>query len=181
MNKKIKGSMIVITFAVQLLILLAMLLWVQWFLKSGTPYILKATGYDPYDFLRGRYISLTLEDNVLPLKKGEIMPQDEQIEEIKKVYVVLEKGTGNADKMEYITLHTPIDKDYIVFEDWMMLYDDNTNKIKVYPNREEYYVNEKKAPELEEKIRNTEDVYLKVRVKKGKYIVEQLIVDNIIY
>ena len=42
-------------------------------------------------------------------------------------------------------------------------------------------MNEKKAPELEEKIRNTEDVYLKVRVKKGKYIVEQLIVDNIIY
>lgn len=180
MNKKIKGNIIVITFVVQLLILLAMLFWVQWFLKSGTPYILKATGYDPYDFLRGRYISLTFEESEIPLKRGETMPKDEQGEEIKKVYVVLEKGMRNTDKMAYATFKKPVNEDYIVFESWSK-YDDNAPYIRIYPNAEEYYVNEKKAPVLEEKISNTEEVYLKIRVKEGKYIVEQLIVDDIIY
>ena len=67
-----RNKMILIVFALQLLMLLAVIAMVCAVSGRGRTVTLEMAGYDPYDALRGRYLRLSSPDSRVTLEPGSI-------------------------------------------------------------------------------------------------------------
>ena len=131
-------------------------------LKRGREYTFEVSYYDPYDFMRGNYLRLSLNQRELA-RDGKEEYKDE------RGYLTLGERDGRAEitsfqkkkpkKGDYIRgriSYTYGDKHYI----------DNPFK--------RYYVEESVAAQMEERLRKAEKAQLKVRVYKGKYVIDSI-------
>ncbi len=175
MSKQRKTYLLVSACILQVLILLGMVIGVNYIYIAGETYRMKATGYDPYDPLRGRYIQLRIREEVLPLKSDEEIPIHANSSDT-PLYAVFSKEEEGG-KLVYCTFHRPVDENYLKVYGW----EQDTEKDKMftcYFKVDEYYVNEKMAKDLERKISKTEEVYLEIQVNKGIYVVKKLVIDG---
>lgn len=177
MSHKTKTYLLMSACMIQVLVLLGMVMGVNYIYLTGETYVIKATGYDPYDPLRGRYIQLSICEERLPLKSNEEMLDLDTVSTSNTpLYAVFSKGE-NGGKLSYCTFSKPVDANYLKVERWRLNTEEDSRLI-CYFNTEEYYVNEKIAEDVETKIRNTEEVYLQIQVNKGVYVVKKLLIDG---
>lgn len=177
MSNQTKTYLLVSACVIQILVLLGMVIGVNYIYLTGSTYVIKATGYDPYDPLRGRYIQLNICEEVLPLKSNEeVADMNIILGTDKPLYAVFDTKERDG-KLVYCTFDKPVDKNYLKVDRWHT-YSEESSRLICYFNTEEYYVNERMAEEIETKIRNTEEVYLQIQVNKGIYVVKKLLIDG---
>ncbi len=158
MKKKIFILMVVM----QLGVFLGLVYEKNTVLKKGREYTFEVSYYDPYDFMRGNYLRLSLGERELQ-RSGEEEYRDE------RGYFTLEERGGIAHITSF-QKRRPKKKDYIrgrisyTYED--KHYIDNPFK--------RYYVEESVAAQMEERLRKADRAYLKVRVYKGKYVIDSI-------
>ena len=175
MSSQIKKYLLVSTCILQVLILLGMVIGVNYIYKTGETYMMKATGYDPYDPLRGRYIQVRICEELLPLKINEEMPANNWASD-RPLYAVFSKE-DEGGKLAYCTFNKPVDENYLKVDEWNQ--DLEQDKMFIcYFKVQQYYVNEKMAEKLEKMISKTEEVYLQIQVNKGMYVVKKLVIDG---
>jgi len=175
MSKQTKIYLLVSACILQVLILLGMVIGVNYIYIAGKTYTMKATGYDPYDPLRGRYIQLKINEEILPLKSDEEIPVNARSSDT-PLYAVFSKE-AEGGKLAYCTFHRPVNENYLKLDEWEQ-HPEQDKMFIGYFKAEQYYVNEKMAEDLEMKIRETEEVYLQIQVHKGIYVVKRLVIDG---
>ncbi len=131
-------------------------------LKRGREYTFEVSYYDPYDFMRGNYLRLSLNQRELK-REGEEEYKDE------RGYLVIDETGGRARIISF-QRKKPKKGDYIKGK---ISY---TYKDKHYIDNpfKRYYVEESVAALMEEKLRKAEKAQLKVRVYKGKYVIDSI-------
>lgn len=158
MKKKIFILMVVI----QLGVFLGLVYEKNNILKKGREYTFEVSYYDPYDFMRGNYLRLRLNQR-------ELEKVDDEEYRDERGYFILEEKNGRAHITSF-QKRRPRKGDYIrgrisyTYED--KHYIDNPFK--------RYYVEESVAAQMEEELRRAEKAQLKVRVYKGKYVIDSI-------
>lgn len=158
MKKKIFILMIIL----QLGVFLAMVYEKSNIARKGTEYKFRITYYDPYDFMRGNYLRISLVQREVD-KIGDTDPKK------KKGYFVIENHKESA-KIIAFSKKKPKNSDFIRGE---LSYSYDGKHIIKTPF-ERYYIEQKLAPEMEKKLRNSNEAYLVVKIYKGKYIIESI-------
>lgn len=158
MKKKIFILMVVM----QLGIFLGLVFEKNTVLKRGREYTFDVGYYDPYDFMRGNYLRLSLNQREIQRKEEEEY-RDERgyftLEEKDGIAVITSFQKRKPKKGDYLRgriSYTYEDKHYI----------DNPFK--------RYYVEESVAAQMEAELRKAEKAQLKVRVYKGKYVIDSI-------
>ncbi|MCL2108795.1 MAG: GDYXXLXY domain-containing protein [Oscillospiraceae bacterium] len=118
-------------------------------LSSGEVYKVRVTAYDPYDPFRGRYVAIRPEHNELRWGENSVILIKDGNDFVTRV---VNNATG-AGSIKNFKL-------------------------------ERYYMNEKTAPKLEERllrrnIQENDTVYVTIRVKGGRYVVEGMYINGI--
>ena len=131
-------------------------------LKKGREYTFEVSYYDPYDFMRGNYLRLSLNQRELK-KEGSAEYRDE------RGYLTIDEKGGRAQITSF-QKRKPKKGDYIKGK---ISY---TYKDKHYIDNpfKRYYVEESVAAQMEERLRKAEKAQLKVRVYKGKYVIDSI-------
>ncbi|MFL5730000.1 MAG: GDYXXLXY domain-containing protein [Cytophagaceae bacterium] len=148
-------------------------------LKNGKVYRFKPRPVDPYDAFRGKYItlyflqtSITYDTTKMDFKKGD------------NVYLKLEKDSAGYGIFTQAFKSAPENSDYIktmVRYEWKKSGDPEAEITFDLPF-DRYYLPEDMAPQAEqlyfENLRmrgeNTDSVYVDVRIKDGKALIEEL-------
>lgn len=180
MNKK---RILLILFAclvlVQLYVPASMIVKRELTLSEGVEYKFRAVPVDPGDPFRGRFVSINVENNKVPVS------DNADYENNQTVYVQLEKDAEGFSKMISVSKEQPKNSAYFKTK---VLYMDrvgggaNTVNVKIPFDR--YYMEEKAAPEAEkayrEKVKDAEkDVYVTVRIKDGFAVLEKLYINGV--
>ena len=168
-----------IAFGLSMLIWLAFPLYMiytyEHVLSQGSVYRFQPKPVDPYHPFKGRYIFLnygrqTYPDSVLA----------RQLEYGEKIYVSLRKGEDGFAEYTGVYVSPPDDSDYLAVE---VRY--NTDEeVQFELPFDEYFLNEKLAPEAETAYRNVtrnekeDDIYVDVRIKEGMGIIEELYIQG---
>lgn len=130
--------------------------------KNGREYRFRITYYDPYDFMRGNYLRIGLEQSEI----DEVVREDKKNT---KGYFII-KDTEKGAVIATFTDKTPENGEYIKGE----LFYSYEDKHIIKNPFERYYVEEKIAKEMEEKLRASNEAYLRVKIYKGKYVIESI-------
>ncbi len=171
-------SILILIFALQILSLFIPVANYFNIQETGKEYTLEVSGYDPYDILRGRYLRIELMDNEIGFKDS-LKPENWYSKG--NVYIVLEKRSSGPDGFSHATLNKPaIGVDYLKIDDWY--YDQENDVVRFYSTLNKYYVNEELAPVLEKKLMDSEaKSYVTISVKKGSYIMKNIVIDDQAY
>ena len=103
-----RNKMILIVFALQLLMLLAVIAMVCAVSGRGRTVTLEMAGYDPYDALRGRYLRLSSPDSRVTLEPGSIERYENRRQSTIPVYVVLDTDPDSGiSGFSYASLDCP--------------------------------------------------------------------------
>jgi len=131
-------------------------------LKRGREYNFEVGYYDPYDFMRGNYLRISLNQRELEREGGKEYKDE-------RGYFIIEEEGGVA-KIVKFQKRKPKSRDYIRGRI------SHTYKDKYYVDNpfKRYYVEEKVASEMEEKLRKAEKAQLKVKIYKGKYVIDSI-------
>jgi len=178
MNKKIIYPAFFLMVLVQLYIPSRMIFHNEVVLVSGTEYKFKAAPVDPTDPFRGKYITLSFEENSYRTADTSIWGQGETI------YVDLTTDSAGFAKILAISRTEPMDReDYIKASVSYSISDTMTMVFIQYPF-DRFYMEESKAPEAEitynESLRDTNQVtYALVAIKKGEAVVKDVMIDDV--
>lgn len=148
-------------------------------LNQGFVYRFKPQPVDPYDFLRGRYVTLAYEQNSIDFSFA-----DEVFKNKSKVYLEVAKdGEGYAQIVNAYE-YKPNLGNYLMADITRL----EEHKIFFQLPFNRYYMNEEDAPILEKAYndlirQNRNDstkvlAYIDVRVKSGEAIIEELYLDG---
>ena len=149
---------------VQLAFPLKMILGREVSLLQGETFLMKVKPLDPYDAFRGRYVTISYEDDEVPLSQ-----EYDTIEEGKELYVTVKKDGQDRLVYDQVSSYPPTDTDsYLKGKtvSYGSTYAENWIKID-FPNR--YYMNENKAP-LAETLLN--EAYAEVVIYKGEVVLK---------
>lgn len=178
MNKKIIYPAFFLMVLVQLYIPSRMIFHKEVVLVSGTAYKFKAAPVDPNDPFRGKYITLSFDENSFQTADTSEWEQGETI------YVDLTTDSAGFAKVLDISRTEPMDReDYIKASVSYSVSDTMTMVFIQYPF-DRFYLEESKAPEAEitynESLRDTNQVtYALVLVKKGDAVVKDVMIDEV--
>lgn len=169
-NKKYILALMV---AAQMFVPANMILQQEKVLKKGVVYKFKTVPVDPYDILRGRYVSLRAD--VFPIEyKGK-----EKISRGQIIYALLGKDNQGYAMIKSVSMIRPKEGDYARVK---VSYK-SRDKIYVDSSLDRFYMNEYKAPKAEKlyrkySARDKKEAYILARVLKGKVAIEDLYLDN---
>lgn len=165
MRKKIFVWMVVL----QLGVFLGMYYTKAGIVKKGKEYSFYVEGYDPYDFMRGNYIRVTLKQKEITQDGPDYMDTDG--------YFVIDETKHNIEgEIEKVAMvasfqkEKPKNKEYIK---GTVSYTMN-GKYLIKNPFERYYVEGKKAKKMETDLIKKEKAILKVRIYKGRYIIDSI-------
>ena len=157
-----KKSIFILMVVLQLGAFLGMVYQKNNIIKNGREYRFRITYYDPYDFMRGNYLRIALEQIEIDAKNNESYKK-------KKGYFIIEEEKGQA-RIAAFQEEKPKGREYIKGE-----------TIYTYKNKhllktpfERYYAEERVAKEMEEKLRASNEAYLVVKIYKGNYVIESI-------
>lgn len=175
-----KGTCIIVICILQIFVLLFGIIHINIILFRGEEAVIKMEGYDPYDPLRGRYLTLRIADEKVALERNSISRYKNYDNNL--VYVVLTKSaTSNTyDTFDYATLDKPINGE--IYIKCPSSYLSNENEVWIYPNLNTYYLNEKLAIELDAITRDPEtEMYLVLKILNGNYTIDSIIINGQLY
>ncbi len=157
-----KKTIFIIMVAAQLGIFGYMIYQKSLIADRGEAYKFEVGYYDPYDFMRGNYLRLSL-------KQQEIEGKTHQNKKYKKIegYLVVETRSGKG----YITdfrEKKPSGGQYIKGS----VYETYDGKYLIQNPFKRYYVEQSKAEEMEDRLRDSEAAYIIVKIYKGNYVIE---------
>lgn len=170
-----KIYILIAVFILQLSIPLYMIYENETIVKKGTTVKFKIKPIDPYDAFRGRYLIIETENRLktdMILEKGE------------KIFVTLKTDKKGFTTFDDIYLEKPDSKLYIE-SNITNYYQTTKGEIIGYATFntgfDRYYINEELAPKAEAAMRQlaNKNVYLEVRIVKGKVTPLQLYYDNL--
>jgi len=144
-------------------------------LSEGEVFRFKPRPIDPFNPFKGRYVSLGYENLTLPQENA-----DELFEYDMPAYVSLKKDAKGFAIPAAIYVQAPKEGVYVQVV-ITSVYD---NEVRFDYPFDEYYMNEEMAPLAETEVRkfsgrDKEEVYIDVRIKDGKAVIEQLYVKGI--
>ncbi len=178
MNKKIIYPAFVLMVLVQLYVPSRMIFHNEVVLVSGTAYKFKAAPVDPNDPFRGKYITLSFDENSFQTADTSVWEQGATI------YVDLTTDSAGFAKVLDISRTEPMDReDYVKASISYSVTDTMTMVFIEYPF-DRFYMEESKAPEAgiayNESVMDTNQVtYAIVVVKKGEAVVKDVMIDDV--
>jgi len=146
-------------------------------LVSGTAFKFKAAPVDPNDPFRGKYITLTFDENAYSIPDSVDWAQGESI------FVNLTMDTAGYAKILNVSKTEPVDReDYVKATVNYSVWDTVTTVYIEYPF-DQYYMEESKAPDAanvyNEAARDTNQVtYALVLVKKGQAVIKDVMIGD---
>lgn len=159
--------------AAQLFVPVSMIVQRERVLHNGAVYKFKTVPVDPYDVMRGRYVSLQVEQAQFDLA------DTAQFDIGQRVYAVLAQDQHGYAQVIDVTTQPPENADYVSAGiRWK-----NGGFIMLDLPFDRYYVNEHKAPQAEQLYRKhtalpDSSTYITVRVLRGRAVLEELYIDN---
>lgn len=179
-NKKIKW--VLAAFALQLLMLLAVIALVCGVARNGRPVVLELHGYDPYDALRGRYLRLNVPDTDLPLDPGSVKRFEGRSGSRSQVYVVLEQDNSGISRFSYATLDRPEDGSaYIRCPARELWTSGDSVQVRIEPRIGQYYLNEEQADALDGLVAWDTPVLMTMKIWNGMYVLDGIEVEGVDY
>ena len=179
MNSKNKYILIFALVALVQLYVPAKMIWNQEsILEDGKEYKFKTAPIDPNDPFRGKYITLTFEENTYKVSGEMEWTRGEE------VYVLLTTNASGFAKIDSITKQTPDNSiDFVKAKVWF-LSGNGENKLTIdYPfNR--YYMEESKAYDAEvtyreSQIDTSKTTYALVQIKNGDAVLKDVLIDGV--
>lgn len=145
-------------------------------LNEGEVFYFKVLPLDPYDPFRGRYVTLRFENaNNAPLAEGEIAG------ETSKAYAFLEHHE-KGDRIKEIRFKKPVQGDFLEVNVHSTTRAKKGDSKTVYFSLpfDRFYMREDIAPKAEKVLRARSGVVVKakLRVREGKGVIEDLMVDQ---
>lgn len=170
---------LLIVFAVQLAVPAYMILDQKHTLANGQLFKFKTQPIDPYDPFRGRYVTLRIAAADGYFKLADAKQQD--LAKGTRAYALLTKDDEGYAKVSKLQLEKPADNSNYIEAELGYRYSKEGYRISLPIDR--YYAQEDKAPEIERAIgrrgrRQVDDVYVAVKVLKGKATIEDLYVNQ---
>ena len=147
-------------------------------LRTGTEYKFRTAPIDPTDPFRGKYITLSYDENSIEISDAENWVSGESI------YVALGTDKEGIARIESVSRARPTDgADFIEAQVWYVSESDPRRLMIDYPF-DRYYMEESKAQEAEDTHRRaqrdtTRITYALVSVKNGDAVVKDILIDGI--
>ncbi|HQP91636.1 MAG TPA: GDYXXLXY domain-containing protein [Candidatus Omnitrophota bacterium] len=147
-------------------------------LKEGEQYMFKTAPIDPYDAFRGRYISLRLKEDRIPLSPAAL-----KLGMNKNIYVQFKKDPDGFAKISQVSTQRPNTDNYVKAVTGYM----NRKELMINFPFQRYYMEENKAQRAEKIYhisssrtkKNEKPAYIIVKVRKGQAVIEGLYVDGV--
>lgn len=157
--------------AAQLAVPASMILGHEAVLAYGTPYKFKCRTIDPYDPFRGRYVTLSFEQEAVPVAPGS------NVTEKGSAYASLTVDSEGWAHLAAVSDTPPSVGDYLRVDTFYF----DGDKVRVSLPFDRYYMNEFDAPAaerayFEHATAGEGNVHAVVRVYKGRGIVEALFI-----
>lgn len=140
-------------------------------LKDGTEYLFKVQAFDPYDMFRGNYLNISFKEDSVNVN----LLEDYNSEEC---YVTIDTGAEGFAYFRSISFTKPKNiSNYFKTTGYYSSY----SKKYIIDTPTRYYMNENKSLNAEKIYRdNSDNTYVKVRVKNGKMVIVGVYVNNIL-
>ncbi len=148
-------------------------------LSTGKTFKFKTAPVDPNDPMRGKYITLSFDENSYTIH-GE-----QQFDRGENIFVHLKEDLGGFVKIEQLSTEKPgADIDFVKAEIWYINYYNDTSDISISYPFDRYYMEESKAPQADtiysESLRDsTTTTYAVVKIKDGEAVLEDVMIDGI--
>ncbi|WP_318312214.1 GDYXXLXY domain-containing protein [Flagellimonas crocea] len=177
-NSKTRIVFLIVVALVQLYVPAKMVWNQESILEEGTEYKFKTAPVDPNDPFRGKYITLTFEENTFTVQDEMDWSRGE------KVYVLLGTNKSGFAKIDSISKQVPNgQQDFVEAKAWFVSRN-GENKVSIdYPfNR--FYMEESKAYDAEatyqkSQIDTTKTTYALVSIKNGDAVLKDVLIDDI--
>ncbi|NVK22794.1 MAG: GDYXXLXY domain-containing protein [Kangiellaceae bacterium] len=181
---KKKGLLLLLILCVLQLAIPAYMIWEQHnILTNGTLYKFQTRPIDPYDPFRGRYVTLRFSANqeAFNVKSKRRLAKDTW------VYAILDNDAQGYAAIQQVVVDKPRDGvDFVQVKlAYTWFHKGENNDYHVVLPFDRYYAPESLAPEIEQAVwrRNdnseVEDVYVAVKVLKGKATIEELFINQL--
>ncbi|MCR9226696.1 MAG: GDYXXLXY domain-containing protein [Flavobacteriaceae bacterium] len=179
MNGKNRHILIFALVALIQLYVPAKMIWNQEsILEGGKEYKFKTAPIDPNDPFRGKYITLTFEENTYKVTGGMEWARGDE------VYVLLTTNASGFAEIDSVSKQIPnVQQDFIKAKVWFVS-DNDENKLTIdYPfNR--FYMEESKAYDAEVTYRQSQvdtskTAYALVRIKNGDAVLKDVLIDGV--
>ncbi|MBF0216863.1 MAG: GDYXXLXY domain-containing protein [Candidatus Omnitrophica bacterium] len=169
MRKELTLGLFICLIIAQASVPLSMIFHRESILKNGAVFLFRGAPVDPFDAFRGRYVTLSVEEEKAP------RPEGIELRLGNKIYGVLEKDAGGFARIARVSVRAPDGAEYITARVAYLAGEHVFMDLGI--NR--YYMEESKAPLAEKAYRENivsgkSDVYVKVRVLDGEAVVEGL-------
>ncbi len=143
-------------------------------LRTGEVFKFRTLPVDPYDAFRGRYVSLRIEQNALPIPSGA------QWKNGQEVFALIETDTNGFSRLGELRATRPDGRPYLTVRVNQIA--GPTAYVRVPLDR--YYMEESLAPAAEKAYRehsrvNNRTAYITARVRDGNGVIENLWIDGV--
>ena len=178
-NKYFLLIVFVFVAAAQIYVPTSMILEREDILSTGKTFKFKTSPIDPNDPMRGKYITLSFDENSYTIH-GE-----QQFDRGEDVFVHLSKGHDGFVEIGKLSAEKPGKEiDFVKAEIWYINYYNDTSDISISYPFDRYYREESKAPQADtiysESLRDsTTTTYAVVKIKDGKAVLEDVMIDGI--
>ena len=177
-SKKILLPAFILVALVQLYVPAKMILDKEGVLDTGTEYKFKTAPIDPSDPFRGKYITLSYDENTFEI------PNEQDWMRGETIYVSVTTDNNGFAKIKSISKEMPIDNQAFFKAKVSFVTGNGSNKLTIdYPfNR--YYMEESKAYDAELTYRQSQRdtnriIYALVSIKDGDAVLKDVLIDGI--
>ena len=178
MNKKIIYPAFLLMVIIQLYVPSRMIFHNEVVLATGTAFKFKAAPVDPNDPFRGKYITLSFDENSISIADTTGWEQGSTI------YVDLTSDSAGFAKILGISKTEPTGRENYVKANVSYSIEDTMTMVFIQYPFDRFYMEESKAPEAEiaynESVLDTNQVtYALVLVKKGEAVIKDVLIDDV--
>lgn len=178
-HKPVILSLFILVVAAQLYVPTSMILEREEIIEHGKTYKFKTLPIDPTDPFRGKYVTLSYEDDYIEI------PGDSIFAGGQKIFVILKKGEQGFMNVEHIKLDKPsVDADFVKAQISYVNYYEDTARVHIQFPFDRYYMEEYKAPIAEEAyleaaIDTTSITWALVKIKDGEAVLQDVMIDGV--
>lgn len=160
-----KRVVFIIMVFLQLGVFLVMVASKETIIKKGSTHKFQIVSRDPYDYMRGNYLSINLQQTEL---EGSY-----ETGKNKNGYLLMEKD-GEWSRISGFSEEKPESGDYVKGK-LGYFYKDRTHFQNPFRR---FYMEKEDAEEIEKKITQGSNSYIVVKVYRGRYVIESIEIDG---
>lgn len=177
-NKKLLLTVFAVVALVQLYVPAKMIWNREVILKSGTEYKFKTAPIDPSDPFRGKYITLSFEENTVQIYNETHWTSGEQI------FVYLTTDKDGFAKIKSVSKEKPENDQEFLKAKVGFVTGDRPNNLTINYPFDRFYMEESKAPEAELMYQESQQdlnkiTYALVSIKNGYAVLKDVLIDGV--